>query len=421
MNVLYTLGIRLFELLLHLIAPFYSKAQKAIDGRKKIDHDLSAIDTNKKSIWMHCASLGEYEMGKPFLNKLKLEYPEYNYVVSFFSPSGYEPIKTKSKDEIVVYLPLDLPQQQYAFISKVNPQLVIFVKYEFWYNLIQILSQKDIPQIVISALFSENKIYFQWYGNWFRKKLKLINQFFVQNKASLNILEQFDFQNVTLSGDTRFERVKENKIAVPHFPRIEEFKGHSPLIIGGSTWENGEKLFLKYIENHRETHVKLIIAPHEIGREKIGKLKHSFEKDWGENKVILWSELEKEENLSTFQLLLVDTIGVLKYLYAYSDIAYVGGGFKKGGLHNILEPSVFGNALLIGPEFSQFPEAKEMLENQSLISIDTYTSFEQELNSLLNDPKRLKNFQKASKEYIYSKPIATEIIFNEVVRRNWLA
>ncbi len=419
MKVVYTLGIYGLRMVMNLMALGNTKVRKGITGRKDNAEILKQLNPEKPRIWMHCASLGEYEMGAPLLEKLKLEYPSYQFVITFFSPSGYERIKATSKD-VILYLPFDLPKLQESFVESINPELVIFVKYEYWYHLIHILSERNIPQIFISSLFTPKKIFFQSYGKWFLKQLQQIDHFFVQNSSSQKCLLDHGISEVTIAGDTRMERVKENANLPKEFPKIAEFKNGFPLIIGGSIWEKGEACFLTFLRENPNSNAKIILAPHEINSQKINRLRRKLEEVISPKEIALWSELNEQSDLSTYRVLVIDQIGLLKYLYQYADVAYVGGGFKKGGLHNILESAVFGNALLIGPEFSRFPEALEMQKKNALISIQSPLGFSETLEELLQNSEKLSELQNNSKEYVYSKPNAVAVIYNEILKKGWL-
>lgn len=363
MFFLYNLIIQITVFALKPVALFNPKINFFVEGRKHIFEILQKkINQNDKTIWFHAASLGEYEQGLPVIEKIKNKYPEHKIVLTFFSPSGYEVRKKNSVADITVYLPLDTKKNAKHFLDLVHPEIVFFIKYEYWLNYLNELQKLKIPTYLISGIFRKDQIFFKWYGKFYRKALNAFTHLFVQNENSKKLLLQLGKTNVTVSGDTRFDRVvsileKDNSLDF-----ISEFKNNTLTIVVGSSWSKDENLLIDYI-NQTKNKIKFIIAPHNIKEQQIQELKQSISK-----KVILFSE-KSTKNLADFDVFIIDTIGILSKIYSYADIAYVGGGFGKPGIHNILEPATFGVPIIIGPNFSHFAEAIALVNTGGCISI----------------------------------------------------
>lgn len=363
MFFLYNLIIQITVFALKPVALFNPKIKFFVEGRKHIFEILQKkINQNDKIIWFHAASLGEYEQGLPVIEKIKNKYPEHKIVLTFFSPSGYEVRKKNSVADITVYLPLDTKKNAKHFLDLVHPEVVFFIKYEYWLNYLNELQKLKIPTYLISGIFRKDQIFFKWYGKFYRKALNAFTHLFVQNENSKKLLLQLGKTNVTVSGDTRFDRVvsileKDNSLDF-----ISEFKDNTLTIVVGSSWSKDENLLVDYI-NQTKNKIKFIIAPHNIKEKQIQELKQSISK-----KVILFSE-KSTKNLADFDVFIIDTIGILSKIYSYADIAYVGGGFGKSGIHNILEPATFGVPIVIGPNFSHFAEAIALVNMGGCISI----------------------------------------------------
>mgnify|MGYP002364209916 FL=1 len=315
-----------------------------------------------KSIWFHAASLGEYEQGLPVMEKMKMKYPNHRIVLSFFSPSGYEIRKNNTVADVTVYLPLDTKKNAKKFIELVRPDMVFFIKYEYWPNYLKELKERQIRTFLISGIFRENQLFFKWYGGFYRKALDTFDYFFVQNSTSKELLLQLEKSNVTVSGDTRFDRVvsileKDNTLDY-----ISQFKNNILTIVIGSSWPKDESILIDFI-NATKHQIKFIIAPHNIKAEQIQELKNNIAK-----KIVLFSEKENQ-NLADYDVFIIDTIGILTKIYSYADIAYVGGGFGNPGVHNILEPATFGIPIVIGPNFSHFSEATALVNTEGCLSI----------------------------------------------------
>ena len=374
---------------LKTLALFNTKIKKGVLGRGKTFSILeSELNSKDKTIWFHCASLGEYEQGLPVFEEIRKLYNNHKIILTFFSPSGFEIRKNTPIADIVTYLPLDTKKNAKKFTNLLNPELVVFVKYELWPNYLTQLKSKGIRTLLISALFRENQIFFKPYGKWMLKSLNAFEHFFVQNENSKILLKSLGFNNITISGDTRFDRVS-NQLNIDNtLDFIESFKGTNTCFVAGSTWPEGERIIVNYINSNKLNELKFIIAPHNIKTKQIENLKNSISK-----KTVLYSEKENK-NLKDFEVLIIDTIGLLSKIYSYADIAYVGGAIGNTGLHNTLEPATFGVPILIGNNFKKFPEVKEMVENGGLFSISNQEQFNNQLNKLVNDVSfRLKSGQ----------------------------
>lgn len=385
---------------------FQPKLKLFCQGRKEtLLTLLQKITPTDKPIWVHTASLGEYEQGLPIIQALKKKFPSRKIVVSFFSPSGYEVKKNSSDADVFIYLPWDTPQQVNEFLNALNPSLAVFVKYEFWANCIKETHRRKIPLYLVSAIFRENQIFFKWYGGFFRELLVKFSGIFVQNQRSKKLLDTLKIDNVVLSSDTRFDRVLEIRRRENSLPFIEEFKSDELCVVIGSSWAEDEELFIPLINTAKN--VKFIIAPHQIQPEKIRLLQQKIKVP-----CVLFSEKDSSD-LGAASVFIVDTMGLLTKIYAYADIAYVGGGMKTG-LHNILEPAVFGVPVIIGKEFSKFAEAVDLVQLGGVISVKSAEMFAQTLQKLLNSETHREELGKICETYITQKAGATEIFMRKV-------
>jgi len=362
-----------------LVALFSPKIKLFVEGRKTVFQSLeSKISSSDKTIWFHAASLGEYEQGLPVMEKIKNQYPNHKIVVTFFSPSGYEVRKNNSMADACVYLPLDTKSNAQKFLKLVHPDLVFFIKYEYWPNYLNELKKLNIKTYLISGIFRENQAFFKWYGGFYRNALKAFDYFFVQNENSKKLMQSLGFNNVKISGDTRFDRVVSILERDNSLDFMEHFKNNTITIVIGSSWPKDESLLVNFINQTNEK-VKFIIAPHNIKADQIQELQNSITK-----KTVLFSEKENTD-LSNYDVLIVDTIGILTKIYSYADIAYVGGGFGNPGVHNILEPAIFGIPIVVGPNYNHFAEATALVHQEGCISINTQTELNETLNNLISN------------------------------------
>lgn len=390
------------------IAAFFSpKLKLFVEGRKNVFQYLEENVFHKSDlIWIHTASLGEFEQGLPIIERLKNDYKNATILVTFFSPSGYEVKKNSRAADLVTYLPLDTLKNAKKFISLINPKLVIFVKYEVWPNYLSVLNKKNIPTLLVSAIFNKKQLYFKSYGGFMRKSLTAFNHIFVQDVASKKLLNSIHLNNVSISGDTRFDRVLKIVEQDNQLDFMEKFKQNQLCFVAGSTWPEDEAILTSYINTTPEN-IKFVFAPHTIKKEAIEKLKASVNKN-----VVLYSEIDPKD-ISQFDVLIIDTIGLLTKVYSYADIAYVGGGFATG-LHNTLEPAVFGIPVLIGPEYKGFKEAEDLVAKKGLISITTLDDFRVQMTQLLNSETYYNGTKNVNSNYIMAHKGATEVIVNYI-------
>lgn len=388
MFFLYNFLVHTAGLFLRLAALFSPKLKLFVEGRKTVFETLdSHLKKDDRTFWFHAASLGEYEQGLPVMEKIKTEFPEHKIVLTFFSPSGYEVRKNNMIADVTVYLPLDTLANAKKFIALVRPEKAFFIKYEYWPNYLRELQKVTIPTYLISGIFRENQSFFKWYGGFYRRALHAFSHFFVQNDTSKKLLQQIGFNQVTVSGDTRFDRVVTILQRDNNLDFIERFKNNTPTIVIGSSWPKDEEFLVSYI-NQTKAHVKFIIAPHNIKSEQIQNLKSQITQQ-----SILYSDLvtTPDLNLQDFNVFIIDTIGLLTKIYSYADLAYVGGGFGNPGVHNILEPATFGIPIVIGPNYSHFAEATALVHQGGCISISSTTELTESFDALLqNKDERLE-------------------------------
>ncbi len=397
---LYALGIRLASL-------FNEKARKWLRGRRGIFGQMANAmqGKNEKRIWVHCASLGEFEQGRPVIEAIKAQYPGYKIVLTFFSPSGYEIRQDYDGADYVFYLPMDGAGNAKQFIELVNPSLAIFVKYEFWYHYLNQLKKQGVPTVLISAAFRSSQPFFKGYGGLFRKILKSFAYIFVQDENSKQLLGGIGITtNVAISGDTRYDRVAQIAANAKQYELIERFKGDSKLLIAGSTWP-GDEMVLREALHILPDDWKMIIAPHEIDDKHIEQLDEMFQ-----DTNTIYSQLPTSH--TGHRVLIIDNIGMLSSLYRYGDIAFVGGGFQKGGIHNVLEPAVFGLPVFFGPEYDKFVEAKALVSRLYAFPISEKEHFNSLLRKLMEDDKRRLSMHKAIQAYVAGQAGATDKIMS---------
>ncbi|WP_341217074.1 glycosyltransferase N-terminal domain-containing protein [uncultured Wocania sp.] len=395
LSLIYNLGIYLAHFGLKCVALFNKKIKEGVNGRSETFNILKInINKDDKTLWFHCASLGEYEQGLPVFQALRKHYKTHKIVLSFFSPSGYQIRKNSPIADIVVYLPLDTKKNAKTFLNIVNPELTIFVKYDIWPNFLKELKRKQLRTILISATFRKNQSFFKFYGKILRDALFTFDHIFTQNEASKTLLQSINYNTVTVSGDTRFDRVYSQLNQDNRLDFIETFKANNLCIVAGSTWPPDENLFINYINNKAAKNIKFIIAPHNINKAQIKSLKEKLN-----TKTILFSE-KKKGDLSKAQVFIIDTIGLLSKTYNFADIAYVGGAMGNTGLHNTLEPAVFSIPIIIGNNHSKFPEAKSMIDINGMFSISNQKEFNSILNELIENEDKRINSGKKNLDYI---------------------
>lgn len=407
MSVLYNVAIFAYYLLVRIYSLFNSKARLWIQGRKGLFNRLSAEINNRENlIWFHAASLGEFEQGRPVMEAFRRKYPSYKIMLTFFSPSGYEIRKNYDGADYIYYLPIDTRKNAERFIHLVNPKIVVFVKYEFWFNYIDILHQKQIPTFIISAIFREEQHFFKWYGGWFRNMLKKITYFFVQNNQSFELLYSIEINKVMLSGDTRFDRVLEIARNKKTFPLVEKFAAGHKALLAGSSWPPDEELVQKLSSGNSQ--LKIIIAPHEIHEEHIVAIENRF----SQNKPLRYSKAN-EENIQLTNVLIIDGMGFLSSLYQYCDIAYIGGGFGKA-IHNILEAATFGKPVIFGPTYHKFKEAVDLIQRGGAFAVANEKEFVEIFSRLATNQEYYLNASKICKNFVEENSGATSIIMDKI-------
>lgn len=403
MNILYDLLINIIQLHLHVLKYFNKTVFNFLIKRKKIFKKLkSNISKNEKYIWIHVASLGEYEQGLPVFKKIKSLYKDHKIVLSFFSSSGYDLRKNNPISDLTVYLPIDTSYNAKRFIDLINPEIAVFVKYEFWPNFLKYLKKNNTPTYLLAGVFRKNHWFFKPYGFWMRNNLKTFNHFFVQNNDSKKILKKYNFNNCSVMGDSRFERVLELPNQKNEIKYLNKFKKSKQCFVAGSTWNEDDEIIIKFINSYKENDICFIIAPHQIDLNKINKAKSFIKK-----KSILMSELNKD-NASKNSVIFIDSIGLLTSVYSYADIGYVGGGMGNTGLHNTLEPAVFKIPVIVGKNFEKFHEVSELINLKGFISIKNYDTFKNELIDLINNKKARDKMGQINYKYIINKIGASE-------------
>jgi 3-deoxy-D-manno-octulosonic-acid transferase len=411
---IYNLFVLIASQLLKLLALFSPKLKLFVNGRKPVFELLqSKINPTDKTIWFHAASLGEYEQGLPVIEQIKEHYPNHKIVITFFSPSGYEVRKNNSIADATVYLPLDTIANAKRFLTLVHPEMVFFIKYEFWPNYLNELQKLHIPTYLISGIFREKQAFFKWYGGFYRNALKTFSFFFVQNEISKKLVQSIGFTNVKVSGDTRFDRVVSILERDNSLDFIEQFKRDSSnvgitTIVIGSSWPKDEAILLDYI-NNASVDLKFIIAPHNIKSEQIANLTSQITK-----KTILFSEKENQ-NVSDFQVFIIDTIGILTKIYSYADIAYVGGGFGNPGVHNILEPATFGVPIVIGPNYSHFAEATALVHMEGCLSVTNSKELNDAFDTLINNHDVRHEKGHICSTFVQMNKGATDVILKHIL------
>ncbi len=364
MSLLYTVFIYLYQFSIFIASFFNAKAKLFRSGRKNLFSSLQDKCKGKENIiCFHCASLGEFEQAKPLMEKIKVNYPHATILLSFFSPSGYEHKKDDLIADIITYLPLDTPNHVKCFLEIVKPTAFFFIKYEFWFNFMQQLYNRNIPFFFVSAIFRPSQIFFKKYGKWFAAQLKKASFFFVQNEISQQLLSQIEIDRTEITGDTRFDRVNTIVMQQFEFDFVNSFSQNKKILMAGSSWRPDEKVLLEVFDQYSDEY-KMIIAPHNIDKRNTDEILTLFQ----HYKTILYSQIDKATDIKDYQIIIIDSIGLLSKLYRYATIAYVGGGFETG-LHNILEAAVFGIPVFFGPNYRKFNEAVELTSRGGAFSI----------------------------------------------------
>ena len=407
MSFLYNFLILIIELNLCVLKYFNKTIFKFLNERKDVFSKLkSHVSNEEKYIWIHVASLGEYEQGLPVFKKIKSLYNDHKIVLSFFSSSGYDLRKNNPISDLTVYLPIDSAYNAKKFIDLINPTIAVFVKYEFWPNFLKYLNKINTPTYLLVGNFRKNHWFFKTYGFWMKNNLKAFHHFFVQNEKSKKILKENDFENCSIMGDSRFERVMELPKQVNEIKHLNEFKGSKKCFVAGSTWKEDEEMIINFINSYEENDVCFIIAPHQINLKKINKLKDLLKK-----KTVLMSKLNGDNTIQS-SVIIIDSIGLLTFAYSYADIGYVGGGMGNTGLHNTLEPAVFQIPVIVGKNYEKFPEVKNLIDLKGFISVNSLYSFNNELINLLNNKTTRDKMGKINYKFIVANLGASEKVIS---------
>jgi 3-deoxy-D-manno-octulosonic-acid transferase len=404
MKLIYQISILGYSYLIRIASLFNPKAKLWVDGRKNIFKQIqSQVNPTDNIAWFHCASLGEFEQGKPVIEAYKAKHPTTTILITFFSPSGYELRKNYEGADYVFYLPIDTKSNAKKFIEIIHPSVAFFVKYEFWHFYLEQLYQQKTPTYLISGVFRNDQLFFKWYGAWHKKMLHYFTHFFVQNSESETLLKKIGFNNTTVSGDTRFDRVYENSLNTIKLPIVEAFKNNQSIIIGGSSWQTEEKILANYFLSNK-SNFKLIIAPHDISENHIKQIESLFK-----GKCIRYSKAN-EQNVVNENVLIIDNIGILANTYQYTDIAFIGGGFT-GALHNILEPTSFGNAILFGLKHQKFHEAQDLINNGGAFTIKNKIDLDE---TIIKISSQIEFIKTQNLNFIINNKGATNLILNKL-------
>jgi 3-deoxy-D-manno-octulosonic-acid transferase len=405
-KLLYNLLIRSYHAMIVTLSPINFKAKLWIEGRKDIFKRLKEAvgKSSQKIAWFHCASLGEFEQGRPLIERFRSEFPQYKILLTFFSPSGYEIRKNYNQADFIFYLPIDTASNAKRFVSIVKPSVVLFVKYEFWYHYISEIKKHKIPLISVSAIFRKEQLFFKSYGRFYADLLKSFDHIFVQNDESKQLLQQIDYRNASVTGDTRFDRVKQIASSAASIPVIEKFKEGKLLFVAGSTWPKDLAVLIPFI-NSLDKELKVIIAPHEIHAEEIDGFIKEIERP------CLKFSAAEVETVGKAEVLFIDNIGMLSSLYRYCQYAYIGGGFGKG-IHNILEAVVNGVPVLFGPNYGRFKEAVDLVKLETAFAITSKEELEKKFDFLNSNDDVLRKITLLNKQYVEQNSGATENIID---------
>lgn len=408
---MYSLIIHLYAFFIELISPFHKKARLMRLGQWKTNGILrEKIDRNAKYIWFHASSLGEFEQGRPLIEKIKAEHPEYKILLTFFSPSGYEVRKNYGGADVVCYLPFDTPYRVKKFLDLSKPVMAIFIKYEFWDNYLSELKRRNIPVYIVSAIFRKEQLFFKWYGGMYRKVLSYFTHIFVQDDASRELLSKYGVMNVSVFGDTRFDRVQDVYKNTKQVPMVDLFVNNNRsdnqlTMVAGSSWQQDEEVYLNYFNEHPE--LKLIIAPHEIHKDHLMHIESMLKRP-----SIRLSEAT-EKDIKGKSCLIVDSFGLLSSIYRYGDLAYIGGGFGAG-IHNVLEAAVYGIPVIFGPKYQKFKEARDLLQVGGAFSITDEKTFESKMEELSTYRDLLEATGAAAGDFVKSNIGATNRIIASI-------
>ena len=408
MNFLYNIAMAATGWGMHLASPWHHKAKLTVQGQARtIPYLIETLDPDGGYIWIHAASLGEFEQGRPLIEKIREEQPDAKILLSFYSPSGYEVRKNYDKVDAVCYMPVDTPGRVKKFLDVVKPKMAIFVKYEFWGNFLEQLKQRNVPTYIISSIFRPNQSFFKPWGGMFRKMLGCFTRLYVQDEESRRLLHSIGIDNVTVFGDTRLDRVLQIKAQAKEFPEIAAMTaGDKPTLVMGSSWQPDEDIIIPYFNSHPE--MKLIIAPHEFDENRLEAMMARIKRP-----VARYTKLDQVDDPSQLDCMIIDCFGILSSLYRYGDVAYVGGGFGSG-IHNVPEAAVYGIPVIFGPRYENFREALDLIVCEGAFAISDVFQCNDILDRLLGDKEALKLAGNAASNYITTHTGATHRIYQEL-------
>jgi len=404
---LYNFGLTCYVWIIRLVAPRHPKARLWINGRKDLYKRMAeTIDPAARIVWIHVASLGEFEQGRPIIERIRKEHPEYKILLTFFSPSGYEIRKNYQGVDYIFYLPIDTPRNARRFLDAAHPEIAVFVKYEFWLNLLYELRRRKVRTYIVSAIFRRNSIFFRPYGGMWRQALESFDVMFVQNEESKKLLAGLGFDNVIVAGDTRFDRVAEIAKAAKHIDVIERFKGDKRVFVAGSTWGPDEELLIRLINDNPD--IKFIVAPHEMDESRMARLAAEIK-----GGTLRYTQCTPHTSYGPKQLLILDTVGILSSVYSYATWSYIGGGFGVG-IHNTLEAATFGLPVAFGPNYQKFKEARDLVTLGAARSINDYDELRAWFVPLRDNEEFLQKTSRIAKDYTTRHQGATGIIVRTI-------
>ena len=409
---MYNLIIYLYQLGVIIASLFNEKVRKMWRGeREAISILKEKIDPNAQYVWFHAASLGEFEQGRPLMEQLRSEHPEYKILLTFFSPSGYEVRKNYEGADIICYLPLDTITNARRFLRTIRPMMAFFIKYEFWYNYLHILRHRGVPVYSVSSIFRPGQVFFRWYGRQYSRVLKCFTRFYVQNEVSRELLATIGIKDVTVVGDTRFDRVLQIKKAAKQLPVVEQFKGSAKCFVAGSSWQPDEDIFIPFFNKHKDW--KVIIAPHVIGEDHLQQIEKKLER----RKVVRYTQIaNSQEQIAKSQdadVLIIDCFGLLSSIYGYADVTYVGGGFGVG-IHNTLEAAVWDVPVIFGPNNQRFQEAQGLKACSGGQEITSADDFHRTMQRFIDDPATITESGRQSGQFVAQMTGATQKILSDV-------
>ena len=407
MLLFYNICMALYAQIIAAISPWNTKAKLWSEGRRNIfDRMAKQISKEDRIVWMHVASLGEFEQGRPVLEEIRKRHPEYKILVTFFSPSGYEIRKNYAGADYIFYLPIDTPRNVKRFLDIAHPEVAIFVKYEIWHNYLRQLKARGTRNYLISAIFRRNSIFFRSYGFWWRQSLDCFEQIFVQNEESRELLHDIGFDNVIKAGDTRFDRVAAIAKSAPKIDIVERFKGEHKLFVAGSTWGPDEEILQHIIEQNPD--IKFLIAPHEMEEARINKIIENTS-----HGAVRYTHCDEKSDLTSAQVLILDTVGLLSGAYSYATWSYIGGGFGVG-IHNTLEAATFGLPIAFGPNYQKFKEARDMVALGAATKVESAEELEAWFNQLCDNAEHLARTSAIAKDYTSKNQGATPLIMQVI-------